>query len=82
MAIPGVAAYVNDKVPVPLRGEYQGIVNASGSAGKAVGPLIGALLIERISYSFLFLFSAAIILTSILVFNVIVSLSSKRKSQD
>lgn len=79
LAIPGVAAYVNDKVPIPLRGEYQGIVNASGSAGKAVGPLIGALLIERISYNFLFLFAAIIILLSIMAFNVTTVFSPKKK---
>lgn len=71
LAVPGVAAYVNSKVPVQLRGEYQGIVNASGSAGRAIGPLIGALIIEQISYKFLFLFASTIIVFAILLFDAV-----------
>lgn len=78
LAIPGVAAYVNSKVPYELRGEYQGIVNASGSVGKAVGPLIGAQLIERISYSFLFIFCSIIILISISLFNIAFHISRNK----
>lgn len=78
LAVPGVAAYVNSKVPYELRGEYQGIVNASGSVGKAVGPLIGAQLIERISYSFLFIFCSIIILISISLFNIAFHISRNK----
>ncbi|MEI4283614.1 MFS transporter [Tetragenococcus halophilus] len=80
LAIPGVAAYVNSKVPYELRGEYQGIVNASGSAGKAIGPLIGAQLIERVSYEFLFVFCSIIMLSSVFLFNMAVHISSSKKS--
>jgi Major Facilitator Superfamily. len=52
--IPGVPAYVNRLSPVVQKGLGQGMVNAFSSIGKAIGPLFGGLVIERLGYFKLF----------------------------
>ena len=54
LTLPAVSTYVNRRAPVAQRGSYQGFVQAAGSAGRAFGPLLGALLIEWTSYQLLF----------------------------
>nr|WP_252897993.1 hypothetical protein [Amylolactobacillus amylophilus] len=49
---------------------------ATASAGRAFGPLIGALVIEAISYQSLFIVAAGLVLLSVLIFDVV----SKRKT--
>ena len=50
LLIPGVPAYVNRLSPVVQKGRGQGMVNAFSSLGKALGPLFGGLVIERLGY--------------------------------
>lgn len=54
LLIPGVPAYVNRLSPVVQKGRGQGMVNAFSSIGKAIGPLFGGLVIERMGYFKLF----------------------------
>lgn len=54
LLIPGVPAYVNRLSPVVQKGRGQGMVNAFSSIGKALGPLFGGLVIERLGYLKLF----------------------------
>ncbi|MCI2033262.1 MAG: MFS transporter [Lactobacillus sp.] len=54
LALPGVSTYVDLFSPADARGRYQGVVQMLASAGRAVGPLIGALLIDATSYHALF----------------------------
>lgn len=54
LLIPGVPAYVNRLSPVVQKGRGQGMVNAFSSLGKAIGPLFGGLVIERLGYLKLF----------------------------
>lgn len=54
LLIPGVPAYVNRLSPVVQKGRGQGMVNAFSSLGKALGPLFGGLVIERLGYLKLF----------------------------
>lgn len=54
LLIPGVPAYVNRLSPVVQKGRGQGMVNAFSSIGKAIGPLFGGLVIERLGYLKLF----------------------------
>ncbi|GAF38593.1 permease of the major facilitator superfamily protein [Agrilactobacillus composti DSM 18527 = JCM 14202] len=55
LAFPGVSTYVDGLVLDSQRGQFQGIVSGTASFGRAVGPLIGAQVIERSSYHLLFL---------------------------
>lgn len=53
-AFPMIPALVNELTPAALKGRYQGLVAAAPSVGRAIGPLVGGLVIERDGYSALF----------------------------
>lgn len=53
-AFPAIPALVNDLTPLASKGKYQGLSNSWASAGKALGPLFGGLVIEAVSYTRLF----------------------------
>lgn len=67
-AFPAVSTFVNNRAPSTEKGKYQGIVQAVTSAGRAFGPLIGALIIDYSSFQILFIFCTAIILISVICF--------------
>ncbi|HAT54716.1 MAG TPA: MFS transporter [Lactobacillus sp.] len=67
-AFPAIPAIVNQLTPLDVKGKYQGAVNASASTGRAIGPLLGGMLIDATSYKFLFGFAAvAVALTWVMV---------------
>lgn len=68
IAFPAVSTFVNERAALQEKGKYQGMVTMAASAGRAVGPLIGALIIESISYPILFVFCAVLILAATLIF--------------
>ncbi|MFD1671862.1 MDR family MFS transporter [Agrilactobacillus yilanensis] len=70
LAFPGVSTYVDGLVPESQRGRYQGIVNAAASFGRAVGPLIGAWVIEFSSYHVLFFGCVLVLLLFLASFNL------------
>ena len=53
-AFPMIPAIVNQLTPLSEKGRYQGILNALIAVGKAIGPLAGGMVIERLSYRPLF----------------------------
>lgn len=58
--VPGVPALINAQT-VGDEGRYQGLVNACSSLGKAVGPVVGGLVIGQFtSFSVLFLGCAVV----------------------
>jgi MFS family permease len=67
-SLPAVSTYVDRLAPVQQRGSYQGFVQAAGSAGRAFGPLLGALLIERASYQLLFYLAFVMLLGVTVIF--------------
>lgn len=67
-AFPAVSTFVNNRAPSTEKGKYQGIVQAVTSAGRAFGPLIGALIIDYSSFQILFIFCTSIILISVIGF--------------
>ncbi|QNQ81204.1 MDR family MFS transporter [Lactobacillus sp. PV034] len=76
-AFPAVSTFVNDRAPANEKGKFQGIVQAVTSAGRAFGPLIGALIIDYSSFQLLFVFCTAIILLSVLWFGFINKITEK-----
>ncbi|WP_461214264.1 MDR family MFS transporter [Lacticaseibacillus sp. GG6-2] len=54
LALPAVSTYVDLFSPPDARGRYQAVVQMLASAGRAVGPLMGALLIDATNYHVLF----------------------------
>lgn len=66
LAFPQVPVIVNRIIPEGVKGKYLGLVNSFGSAGRAISPLFGGLMIETFSYRTLFIvavfFNLAILL--------------------
>ncbi|HJD16584.1 MAG TPA: MFS transporter [Candidatus Enterococcus stercoripullorum] len=66
LAFPQVPVIVNRITPEGVKGKYLGLVNSFGSAGRAISPLFGGLMIETFSYQTLFIvavfFNLAILL--------------------
>ena len=66
LAFPQVPVIVNRITPEGVNGKYLGLVNSFGSAGRAISPLFGGLMIETFSYRTLFIvavfFNLAILL--------------------
>lgn len=61
IAFPAVSTFVNERASFKEKGRYQAMVTIAASAGRAVGPLIGALIIESFSYPILFIFCSVLI---------------------
>lgn len=59
-ALPQVPVVVNELTPEGSKGKYLGLANSFGSAGRAVAPLFGGLLIEFASYQLLFVIAALV----------------------
>ncbi|MDO4903095.1 MAG: MFS transporter [Limosilactobacillus sp.] len=74
-AIPTMPAIVNSLSPSDVKGKYQGILNAYASAGKAIGPLFGGLVIGAASYHVLFIICAI----AIFVIEIIILVVAKLK---
>lgn len=79
IALPAVSTFVDGFAPESQKGRYQGFVQSCASAGRAIGPLIGALIIEATSYHVLFIAATVVILLSSGIFAL--SKFSGRKSQ-
>ncbi|WP_225046772.1 MDR family MFS transporter [Lacticaseibacillus kribbianus] len=69
LALPSVSTYVDMHTEVAEKGRFQGYVQMFASAGRAVGPLVGALLIEALSYHILFAMLAVILFAAIAIFS-------------
>ncbi|KRL63010.1 MDR family MFS transporter [Lactobacillus psittaci] len=69
-SLPAVSTYVNQRAIDSEKGRYQGFVQSVTSAGRAIGPLVGALLIENLSYQALFIFCTTIIIIAITIFAI------------
>ena len=78
-AFPSVSTFVDGLVYQSQRGQYQGIVNAAASFGRAVGPLVGAQIIALSSYHTLFITCVIILLIFLMNFNVI---TGRTQAQD
>lgn len=70
LAFPAVSTFVNNRASLAEKGKYQGFVMATASAGRAVGPLIGALVIESASYQVLFYFCTILVIAAVALFGL------------
>lgn len=75
-AFPMISVMVNQLSPFSVKGRSQGLVNASASAGRALGPLVGGAVIEATSYPFLFKIAVGVYLLVIVL--VVVTLGLYR----
>lgn len=69
LALPAVSTYVTLFTPLAQQGRYQGLIQGFASAGRALGPLLGAMVIEGTgSYQLLFVGATGLILLAALGF--------------
>lgn len=61
-ALPTIPALVNTLTPIEAKGRYQGLIQSWASAGRALGPLFGGLVIEMSSYTALFIIATGAVL--------------------
>jgi MFS family permease len=80
VALPAVSTFVDLTAPESQKGRFQGLVQGCAAAGRALGPLIGALVIERTSYDFLFIAATVVIAASVLLFSV-TNLTARHKAK-
>lgn len=69
LLFPGVASLVDIYAPNNESGIYQGLVQMFTAGGKAVGPFIGAAIIDCSNYKVLFLCLVLIIMAAIFIFS-------------
>ncbi len=69
LLFPGVASLVDIYAPNNESGIYQGLVQMFTAEGKAVGPFIGAAIIDCSNYKVLFLCLVLIIMAAIFIFS-------------
>lgn len=77
-AFPMISVMVNQLSPIAVKGRSQGLVNASASAGRALGPLVGGAIIEATSYPFLFQIAVGVYLLVIVLVIVMFSIYRHR----
>ncbi|QNQ84403.1 MFS transporter [Lactobacillus sp. PV037] len=81
-AFPAVSTFINNFASEENKGKYQGIIQVVVSAGRALGPLIGALVIDFSSFLTLFIFCTGIVLISGVIFFFTNELSKRKKFRD
>lgn len=69
LLFPGVASLVDIYAPNNENGIYQGLVQMFTAGGKALGPFIGAAIIDCFNYKVLFLCLVLIIMAAIFIFS-------------
>lgn len=77
MVFPTVPAVVDQLSPTDEKGRYQGLLNALISFGKAVGPAIGGMIIEGLSYRPLFIACAGALILVVVVASIILEQTKK-----
>ena len=70
LLFPGISSFVDLQTPDNYTGYFQGKVQMYSAAGKAIGPLFGALIIDNISYEWLFIICMVVIFISTMIFNI------------
>lgn len=74
---PTVPAVVDQLSPTDEKGRYQGLLNALISFGKAVGPAIGGMIIEGLSYRPLFIACAGALILVVVAASIILERTKK-----
>ncbi|GEL15000.1 MDR family MFS transporter [Pediococcus cellicola] len=78
ITFPQIPAIANLLSPYGMKGRYQGLASSFPSAGRALGPLVGSLIIDTLSFVSLFVV-ASVIIALILFINVALIEKSKHE---
>ncbi|BCG61605.1 hypothetical protein PUR_50300 [Paenibacillus sp. URB8-2] len=70
---PAIPAMINTISPSHAKGSYQSFVNMSSTLGRALGPMLGGVVVEQLSYVYLYLEAIVLMVISVLIFHYTVS---------
>lgn len=65
ISLPDIPAWIDDLAPLGEKGRYQAYFNVAMTIGRAVGPVFGGVMVESLSYGFLFGLCATLILVAL-----------------
>lgn len=67
LVYPGIPALVSESTPKTEAGRYQSIISMAATFARAIGPLLGGMLIMRSSYDVLYLAAIVVLIGSLFV---------------
>ncbi|KRN99727.1 hypothetical protein IV57_GL002332 [Companilactobacillus kimchiensis] len=70
LVAPSIPALISNSTPKSKAGHYQSIISMSSTFPKAIGPLLGGILIKYTSYTVLYLSAIGILILSLFVFKL------------
>lgn len=70
LVYPGIPALVSESTPKSEAGRYQSLLSMSATFARAIGPLVGGVIVERGSYNALYGVAIAILVFSLFVLRV------------
>lgn len=80
-AFPMLPALVNELTPLSLKGRYQGLMAAAPNLGRAVGPLLGGIVIDYSGYHELFYAAAGVAFLAFILVAVVVIIGYRHTTQ-
>lgn len=79
-ALPAISTYVDRFAPETQKGRYQGFVQGCAASGRALGPLVGAIIIDGSSYRVLFV-AATVVITIVACIHAVINRTWRQPSQ-
>lgn len=67
LVYPGIPAMVSESTPKSEAGRYQSLLSMSSTFARAIGPLVGGLIVEYGSYNLLYLVAIVILAVSLVI---------------
>lgn len=67
LVYPGIPAMVSESTPKSEAGRYQSLLSMSSTFARAIGPLVGGLIVENGSYNLLYLVAISILIVSLVI---------------
>ncbi|QWU16152.1 Predicted arabinose efflux permease, MFS family [Paenibacillus sophorae] len=66
---PAIPAMINAISPANAKGSFQSFVNISSTSGRALGPMLGGVIVEQLSYVYLYLAAIILMVLSVFIFH-------------
>ena len=61
LVYPGIPALVSESTPKSEAGRYQSLLSMAATFARAIGPLVGGIIIENSSYNVMYLVAIAVL---------------------
>lgn len=67
LVYPGIPALVSERTPKSEAGRYQSLLSMAATFARAIGPLLGGMLVEQSSYNILYLAAIVVLIASLFI---------------